>query len=120
VFSDLLGEIREIQDRHKQDKILKSQGHPAYAPNALHTALYCVTHATSFEHAINLANEIESDYCPTLVGILAGARWAVPQTMLVNSQQEILRDIRKVAKCFSDKWDKMNRNKQGSAKKKVS
>ncbi len=110
---DLLGEIREIQQRYEHDKVLKSQGHPAYAPNTLHTTLYCVTHATSFEDAINLANQIDPEYCPVLIGILAGARWAVPQSMLVNSQQSTLKEIRQVAKCFSDEWNRRNGNKPG-------
>jgi ADP-ribosylglycohydrolase len=114
---NLLGEIREIQTRYEHDAVLKSQGHSAYAPNAFHTSLYCVTHADSFENALESAKKIEKNHCPTLVGILAGTRWVVPQSMLINSQKDTLDEIHKVAKCFSDEWDTINGKKKSFLKK---
>jgi ADP-ribosylglycohydrolase len=111
---NLSGEIREIQSRYEHDPVLKSKGHPAYAPNTLHTSLYCVTNADSFENAVKLANKTESDYCPTLVGILAGARWIVPQSMLTDSQKDTLKEIHQAAKCFTDEWNKINGKKKVS------
>lgn len=113
----LLGEIQEILTRYEHETVLKSQGHPAYAPNTLHTSLHCVTKADSFEKAVSLANETEPYYCPTIVGILAGARWAVPQSMLANSQQDTLDEIRDLAKCFSGEWNKINSKKKNDSKK---
>ncbi len=98
-----LGKIQEIQFRYEHDPILKSQEDSAYAPNTLHTSLYCVTHADSFEDALKCANNIETYYCPTLVGIFAGARWLVPQSMLTNIQKDTLKKMHEVAKCFTNK-----------------
>ncbi len=114
VFSttpNLSGEFRDIQARYKNDPTLRSIGNPAYAPNTLHTSLYCVTNTDSFENAVKRANEIEKDYCPTLVGILAGARWVVPQSMLTDSQKDTFKEIQKAAKCFTDGWNKINKKK---------
>jgi ADP-ribosylglycohydrolase len=72
---DLFGEIREIQDQYKQGPLLNRYRPLAYSPNTLNTSLYCITDADSFEDALKGANKIETHYCPTLVGIFAGARW---------------------------------------------
>ncbi len=114
---DLSGEIQEIRRRYESDAILKPIGHHAYASNTLHTALHCVTHADSFESALKSAHKLDENYCPALVGILAGARWSVPQSMLVNSQQDTLDQIHQVAQCFNDKWDRMNGTKPGFLKR---
>ncbi|CAF1291456.1 unnamed protein product [Rotaria sordida] len=103
---DLLGEIREIQDRYENDTRLNSRLPAGYAPNTLHTALYCVTKANSFKSALNHAHELDKTYCPIIVGILAGARWGVPSSMLDKSPKDKLKDIRQVAKCFTDEWKK--------------
>ena len=111
---NLLGEIREIQNRYKHDAVLNARGHPAYAPNTLHTSLHCVTNADSFENALKRANEIEKQYCPILVGLLAGARWGVPKSMLDSCHQNKLNEIRQAAKFFTDKWNKQSSLKNDS------
>ncbi|CAF2492960.1 unnamed protein product [Rotaria sp. Silwood2] len=101
---DLLHEIQEIQHRYENDTILNSCVHVAYAPNTLHTALYCVTKADSYQSALTYARELEAEFCPILVGILAGARWGVPPSMLDKFPKDKLNEIRKVAKRFADEW----------------
>ena len=112
IAPNLAGEIREIKNRYEHDDVLRPNGHLGYAPNTLHTALYIVTRSVSFEDAVRRAKQKETDYCPALVGILAAARWPVPQLMIVNSQKDTLEEIRIVAKCFSDEWDVINGNKR--------
>jgi len=104
----LLAEIREIQIRYEHDSIIKSQGHPLYAPNTLDTSVYCVTHADAFENALERANKIETDYRPTLVGMLAGARWVVPQSIFDRSSDIQLKDRRQTAKCSINEWKKQS------------
>ena len=114
---NVLDEIQEIQQRYEHDQFLKSTGHPAYAPNTLHTALHCVARAESFENALELAKKIEPQYCPLLVAVLAGARWIVPQSMLGNCPKDVLSDIHKVAKSFNDEWDKSHGKNKNFFKK---
>lgn len=114
---NLLDEIQEIQQRYEQDQFFQATGHPAYAPNTLHTALHCVARANSFDNAIELAEKIEPYYCPLLVAVLAGARWIVPQSRLADRQKETMNDIHKVAKCFNDEWDKINGKNHNFIKK---
>lgn len=114
---NMLDEIHEIRQLYEQDQFVKPTGHPAYAPNTLYTALYCVGQANSFSNALERADQIEGDYCPLLVAVLAGSRWPVPQSLLAEHQKDTLNDIHKVAKCFNDEWDKINGNKHSFLKK---
>lgn len=114
---NMLEEIHEIRKQYEQDQFIKPTGHAAYAPNTLYTALYCAGQADSFSNAIERANQIESQYCPVLVAVLAGTRWIVPQSLLADHQKDTLNDIHKVAKCFNDEWDKLNGKKQSFLKK---
>ncbi|CAF1083098.1 unnamed protein product [Rotaria sp. Silwood1] len=107
---NLLGEIQEIQHRYQNDTVLNSRVHAAYAPNTLHTALYCVTKADSFESALKHAYELDKLFCPILVGILAGARWGVPLSMLDRCPKDKLNEIHQIAKCFTDEWTKQLEN----------
>jgi ADP-ribosylglycohydrolase len=113
---NLLGEIREIRSRYEHDTVLNTHGHPAYAPNTLNTSLYCVTNADSFENALQRASEIDNKYCPTLVGLLAGARWGVPKSILDNCHHGKVNEIRQIAKCFTDEWNKPPALKNDSKK----
>ncbi|CAF1082921.1 unnamed protein product [Rotaria sp. Silwood1] len=101
---DLLGEIQEIQKRYKDDDILNDtlneKRKHIYAPNTLHTALYCITKADSFESALVHARRLDPLYCPILVGILAGARWCVPPTMLPDNYREKIKKIKKMSAGF--------------------
>ncbi|CAF3395148.1 unnamed protein product [Rotaria socialis] len=103
---NLLAEIREIQARYKHDSILNSHGSPGYVPNALHTALYCVTNADSFESALRRAKKLDDIYCPILVGMLAGARWGIPSSIINIVYQDVFNEIRQIEKCFMGEWKK--------------
>jgi len=93
--------------RYQHDPILNTHGNSAFAPNVLHTTLYCVTKSNSFEDALKLASTIEKDYCPTLVGLLSAARWGVPQSIRDDWQknkQAIA--LKKIAQDFIKEWKK--------------
>ncbi|CAF4730509.1 unnamed protein product, partial [Rotaria sp. Silwood2] len=106
IAPDLLGEIREIQERYKHDDILNDTLNLSppyvYAPNTLHTALYCITKANSFKNALEDARKLDTYYCPILVGILAGARWDVPKELLCDSPKDKIKEIQKIAAKFSE------------------
>jgi hypothetical protein len=102
---ELSRDIREIQQRYAHDSVLNKAG-PAFAPNALHTTLYCITNNESYESALSYAYETERDFCPTLVGLLAGVRWGVPQSVISNSHSDQIKILQDLAKYFAEKWKK--------------
>lgn len=102
---NLLGEIKEVQQCYATIPVLNSKLPPSYATNALHTSLYCVTQADSFENALTLAIQTERVYCPTIVGILAAGRWPVPESKLAADQKDMIKSIHAVAKQFSNAWN---------------
>lgn len=105
---NLSSDIREIQTRYKDDIVLNNHRGPAFAPNVLHTTLYCVTHSTSFADALKIASVIERDYCPTLVGLLAGARWSVPKSTLDTWNNDQMNRLKQISKCFIKEWRNLN------------
>jgi len=104
--SDLARDIKEIQDRYEHDPVLNPHRDPGYAPNVLHTTLYCVTRSNSYEDALTLASNIDRDYCPTSVGLLAAIRWDVPPSIINNSHNEQINVLKQIAKDFSKEWKK--------------
>ncbi|CAF4651463.1 unnamed protein product, partial [Rotaria sp. Silwood2] len=106
IAPDLLGEIREIQERYKHDDILNDtlnlSSPYVYAPNTLHTALYCITKANSFKNALENVHKLDIYHSPILVGILTGARWDVPKQMLRDSPEDKIKEIQKIAAKFSE------------------
>jgi ADP-ribosylglycohydrolase len=78
-----------------------------FAPDVLRAALYFVGASARFTEALNrsLAFAGPSNYCPVLVGAVAGARWgasAVPPPALAHV--EILSRVRAVADALAAGW----------------
>ena len=87
------------------------QGRPVndggFAPDALRAAVHFVGKATDFASALDrsLAFAGPSNYCPVLVGAVAGARWgasAVPPQALAHV--EILPRVRAAADALAAGW----------------
>lgn len=108
--SDLAGDIREIRERYTNDHLLSPYTDPAYAPNVLLATLYCVNRANSFEDAFADVNKIDDYYSPTLIGLLAGARWGIPDSILQNSHNEKIEVIKKLANRFQRAWVKQSKS----------
>jgi ADP-ribosylglycohydrolase len=78
-----------------------------YAPDVLRAALHFVGMSADFAEALerSLAFAGAANYCPVLVGALAGARWgasAIPQAAL--SQVAILPRMRATAEALAAGW----------------
>jgi ADP-ribosylglycohydrolase len=99
-------DIKEIEQRYEHDPVLNPTASSGFAPNVLHTTLYCVTNNDSYESALKRAYDIERDHCPTLVGLLAGARWGVPKSVINNSHSDRIPVLKDIAKYFTEKWQK--------------
>ena len=104
--ADLTADIREIHQRYTDDHILSAHTDPAYAPNVLHTTLYCVNKADSFDDAYTRVQEIDKHYSPTLVCLLAGARWGIPPSIVENSHSDRIRLLKKLGDRFHRDWEK--------------
>jgi len=63
-----------------------------------------VIHLINVRDALRIASETERDYCPTLVGLLASARWGVPQLLINNSPNKQVNALKQLAKCFIAEW----------------
>jgi ADP-ribosylglycohydrolase len=83
-----------------------SQG--GYTPDVLSAALYFLHHSESFQEALTRSLEFAgpANYCPVLVGALAGARWgagSIPPTSYQHNQSHMDR-ITNLAEHFSNQW----------------
>jgi ADP-ribosylglycohydrolase len=78
-----------------------------YAPEVLRAAVYFVGTSASFAEALerSLAFAGPSNYCPVLVGAIAGARWgasAIPPSALAHV--DILPRVREAAEALAAGW----------------
>ncbi|CAF1291695.1 unnamed protein product [Didymodactylos carnosus] len=101
--------IRLLYTNYKRFPLFEKSKPAAYAPNALNTALYCLNdvHVHSFESALQKVYETDKNYAPALVGILAGCRWGVSQSMLdtAGAILESVSGIRKTANVLAKLWE---------------
>jgi len=80
-----------------------------FAPDVLRVALHFVGTSASFAEALerSLPFAGPANYCPVLVGALAGARWgvsAIPQAALAHV--DILPRVRATAEALAGGWAK--------------
>jgi len=80
-----------------------------FAPDVLRAALHFVGTSASFAEALerSLAFAGAANYCPVLVGGIAGARWggsAIPQAALAHV--DILPRVRATAEVLASRWVK--------------
>ncbi|UJR08278.1 hypothetical protein I4U23_012550 [Adineta vaga] len=80
--ANLHDDVKNVLMRHRRWPNPINETHPAYAPTILNAALHYVATSRSTEEAIEAAAYAKhKDYCTPIVGILAGARWGVPEKM---------------------------------------
>ena len=98
-----------ITARFSRHANLLTKVHPSYAPGVLTAALHYVSSSSDAIEAIRKARQAENSlYCAPIVGILAGARWGIPETMYkehVNHPQLIAARVtaNKLANLWSTK-----------------
>jgi ADP-ribosylglycohydrolase len=78
-----------------------------FAPEALRAALFFVSTHTGFAAALEAAAGFAgpANYCPVLVGTIAGARWgaaAVPSGLLIHC--DIVPRVQKAAEALAGSW----------------
>jgi ADP-ribosylglycohydrolase len=88
----------------RSDETLQNGG---FAPEVLRAALFFVSKHTGFDAALEAAVAFAGpeNYCPVLVGAIAGARWgaaAIPSVLL--SHCEILAEVEKSAEELGNLW----------------
>jgi ADP-ribosylglycohydrolase len=79
-----------------------------YAPEVLQAAVQFVAVYDSFADALgaSLAFAGSANYCPVLVGVVAGARWgatAIPPTML--PEWGLMDRVRNAAEILAHEWE---------------
>ena len=79
-----------------------------FAPEVLRAAVHFVAHHDSFADALSasLAFAGPANYCPVLVGAVAGARWgaaAIPVRMLLDC--DLLSRVRDVSARLANEWE---------------
>ena len=80
-----------------------------FSPHVLHAALHFVSGAASFDGALDAAVSFAgaANYCPVLVGALAGARWgasAVPPAALAHCSRADLDRVDRAAVVLLAQW----------------
>jgi ADP-ribosylglycohydrolase len=83
-----------------------------FAPDVLQTAVYFVGTSGSFAEALerSLAFAGPANYCPVLVGAIAGARWGVSAiTPSSLAHVDVLPRIRAAAEALAVGWAKADR-----------
>jgi len=86
-------------------------GRGGYAPEVLRAAVYFVGAAATFEEALRRALDFAgpANYCPVLVGAIAGARWgagAIGADSLGHGRRHGLgEDLQETAAALSRAWD---------------
>jgi len=80
--------------------------HAAYAPTVLNAALHYVDASKNSAQAIANAYAKDKHYCAPIVGILAGARWGIPEEMFKdNINDSKLKTIRETANKLVNLWN---------------
>ncbi|CAF1087157.1 unnamed protein product [Adineta steineri] len=78
-------DIRMILGRHARWSNPATTTHPAFAPTVLNAALHYVSSSKNAAQAIAAADAKDRNYCAPIVGILAGARWGIPEEMFIDN-----------------------------------
>lgn len=78
-----------------------------FAPDVLHAAIFFVDRNSSFEAALSEALRFAgpANYCPVLVGSIAGARWGASVTEEGYPRRDILRRALEVSEVLGSQWD---------------
>ncbi|CAF1462332.1 unnamed protein product [Adineta steineri] len=99
-------DIRMILGRHARWSNPATTTHPAFAPTVLNAALHYVSSSKNAAQAIAAADAKDRNYCAPIVGILAGARWGIPEQMFIdNINNSQLKNLRETANRLVNLWN---------------
>ena len=102
---NLSQDVIAIYGRHQRFLNPAVETHAGYAPTVLNAALHFVANSKSSAEATAKAAAHDKNYCASIVGILAGARWGIPVEMFKqNIDDEKLKSIRESASQLNGFW----------------
>jgi ADP-ribosylglycohydrolase len=99
-------DIKNVLLRYRRWPNPAVETHAAYAPTVLNAALHYVESSRNPAQAIANAYAKDKHYCTPIVGILAGARWGIPEQMFKdNINDSKLKTIRETANKLINLWN---------------
>jgi ADP-ribosylglycohydrolase len=83
--------------------VLKSGG---FASDVLGAGIFFVDRHSSFDAALSEALRFAgpANYCPVLVGSIAGVRWGAPEIVIDGSRRDILMRALEVSQELTSQW----------------